>query len=414
MPYLRKDGALCADDIPLSSIAAQVGTPCYVYSWTDVAARYQELQCALETVSARIRYAVKANSNLEILRRMVAIGAGFDIVSGGELERVIRAGGDPSDVIFSGVGKSHQEISFALKAGIGCFNVESASETRRIAEIAQRLAVTAPVAVRVNPDIGVDTHPYIATGMRENKFGMPEGDAFQLAVEITHDMPSLEFVGLACHIGSQVTELEPYGDSLDAILELRSRLLQRGVNSRVIDVGGGFGIRYLDESPFSFAEFGELISKRALEDIELEVEPGRSLIGSAGVLLTRVEYLKPASVAGYLDFCVVDAAMNDLIRPALYEAFHDIEKVMTTKGEERDWNVVGPICETGDFFGNARTLALQEADLLAIRDVGAYGFVMSSNYNSRLRPAEVIVEGDSWMVARRRESVTDLLNLEEQ
>ena len=414
MPYLRKDGVLCADDIPLSSIAAQVGTPCYVYSWSDVAARYQELNGALGSVSARIRYAVKANSNLEVLRRMVAIGAGFDIVSGGELERLIRAGADPSDVVFSGVGKSHQEISFALKAGIGCLNVESAAETRRIAEIAQRLGVTAPIAIRVNPDIDVDTHPYIATGMRENKFGMPESDAFQLAVEITHDMSSLEFVGLACHIGSQVTELEPYGDSLDAILELRSRLLNAGVNCRIIDVGGGFGIRYLDEAPFSFAELGELISERALQDIELDVEPGRSLIGSAGVLLTRVEYLKPASVAGYLDFCVVDAAMNDLIRPALYEAFHDIEKVTITKGQKRDWNIVGPICETGDFFGSARSLELQEGDLLAIRDVGAYGFVMSSNYNSRLRPAEVVVEGDFWMVARRRESVTDLLNLEEQ
>lgn len=405
---------MCADDIPLSDIAAYVGTPCYTYSWSDIEARYQELNRAIRSVDARIRYAVKANSNIEVLRRMVAIGAGFDIVSGGELERVIRAGGSPSDVVFSGVGKSHQEISFGLKAGIRCFNVESKAEMFRIAEIAERLAITARVAIRVNPDIDVDTHPYIATGMRENKFGMPENDAFQLAVEIANDMPNLEFVGLACHIGSQLTEIEPYADSLDALVELRSRLRKSGITCEVIDIGGGFGITYSDEVPFSFADLGELISQRPLQNIEVDVEPGRSLIGSAGVLLTRVEYLKPATRAGYLDFCIVDAAMNDLIRPALYDAFHDVEKVIDTDGEARDWNIVGPICETGDFLATARPLSLREGDLLAIRDVGAYGFVMSSNYNSRLRPAEVVVEGDSWVVSRRRESINDMLNLEEE
>ena len=412
MPFLRKEGVLCADDIPLSEIAARVGTPCYIYSWTDIAARYEELDSALRSVNTRIRYAVKANSNLEVLRRMASLGAGFDIVSGGELERVIQAGADPSDVVFSGVGKSHQEISFALKAGIGCFNVESVAETTRIAEIAKRLAITAPVAIRVNPDIDVDTHPYIATGMRENKFGMPESDAFRLAVEIAHDMPELEFVGLACHIGSQLTDIEPYADSLDALIDLQSRLLDEGIPCAVIDIGGGFGITYSDEKPLSFTALGDLISEHPLQDIAVDVEPGRSLIGPAGVLLTRVEYLKPATLAGYLDFCIVDAAMNDLIRPALYEAFHEVEKVNDTDGEERDWNIVGPICETGDFLATARRLALQEGDLLAIRDVGAYGFVMSSNYNSRLRPAEIIVERDSWTVARRRESMTELLNLE--
>ena len=409
---MRKDGVLCADDIPLSAIATHVGTPCYVYSWSDVTARYRDLEVALDAVNARIRYAVKANSNLEVLRRMKDLGAGFDIVSGGELERVIRAGADPADVVFSGVGKTHQEVSFALKAGVGCFNVESAAETHRISEIAERLALTASVAIRVNPDIDVDTHPYIATGMRENKFGMPENDAFALAVEIAHNMPSLQFKGLAYHIGSQLMELKPYADSLDAILELKSRLQGVKVKCSTIDIGGGFGIRYSSEEPFEFTELGELISQRALEDIQLDVEPGRSLIGPSGVLLTRVEYLKPANVSGYLDFCIVDAAMNDLIRPALYDAFHKVEKVEETVGLERDWNVVGPICETGDFLAKARTLTLQEGDLLAIRDVGAYGFVMSSNYNSRARPAEVIVEGDDWMVARRRETVNDLLNLE--
>ncbi len=412
MPYLRKEGVLCADDIPLSAIATQVGTPCYVYTWSDVTARYRELERALGSINARIRYAVKANSNLEVLRRMVELGAGFDIVSGGELERVIRAGANPSDVVFSGVGKTRQEVSFALKTGIGCFNVESVAEAHRIEEIAERLGLTAPVAVRVNPDIDVDTHPYIATGMRENKFGMPEDDAFALAVAIGRDMSHLHFKGLAYHIGSQLTELEPYADSLDAVLELRSRLLEAEVGCSVIDIGGGFGIRYREEEPFSFAELGELLAQRPLQEIELDVEPGRSLIGSSGVLLTRVEYLKPAAKPGYPDFCIVDAAMNDLIRPALYEAFHDVEKVTETEGEEREWNIVGPICETGDFLAKVRSLALQEGDLLAIRDVGAYGFVMSSNYNSRLRPAEVIVEGDVWEVSRRRESMADLLNLE--
>ena len=412
MPYPRKDGVLCADEIPLNAIAAHVGTPCYVYSWSDVSARYRELEHALGSVNARIRYAVKANSNLEVLRRMNDLGAGFDIVSGGELERVIRAGADPTDAVFSGVGKTHQEISFALKAGIGCFNVESVAETHRIAEIAERLALTASVAIRVNPDIDVDTHPYIATGMRENKFGMPENDAFTLAVEIANNMPCVQFRGLAYHIGSQLTELKPYADSLDAIIELRSRLEDVNIRCSVIDMGGGFGIRYSHEEPFTFTELGELIAQRPLEGTQLDVEPGRSLIGSSGVLLARVEYLKPANVPGYLDFCIVDAAMNDLMRPALYNAFHTVEKVEKSNGLERDWNVVGPICETGDFLATSRTLALQEGDLLAIRDVGAYGFVMSSNYNSRMRPAEVIVEGDAWMVARRRESMTDLLNLE--
>lgn len=403
---------LCADDIPLSAIATQVGTPCYVYTWSDVTARYRELERALGSINARIRYAVKANSNLEVLRRMVELGAGFDIVSGGELERVIRAAANPADVVFSGVGKTRQEVSFALKTGIGCFNVESVAEAHRIEEIAERLGLTAPVAIRVNPDIDVDTHPYIATGMRENKFGMPENDAFSLAVAISRDMPHLHFKGLAYHIGSQLTELEPYADSLDAVLELRSRLLEAKVGCSVIDIGGGFGIRYREEEPFSFAELGELLAQRPLQELELDVEPGRSLIGSSGVLLTRVEYLKPAAKPGYPDFCIVDAAMNDLIRPALYEAFHDVEKVTETEGEEREWNIVGPICETGDFLAKVRSLALQEGDLLAIRDVGAYGFVMSSNYNSRLRPAEVIVEGDVWEVTRRRESMADLLSLE--
>ena len=412
MPFLRKEGGLYAADIALSDIAAQVGTPCYVYAWEHVATRYRELERALASVNSRIRFAVKANSNLTILRRMTGLGAGFDIVSGGELERVIRAGGNPSDVIFSGVGKTQQEISFALKVGIACFNVESVAETRRIAQIADHLALPARVAIRVNSDISVATHPYITTGMRENKFGMSEAAALALAQEIKHKLSKLQFVGIACHIGSQLTEIEPYVASLDAMLSLQSRLRDEGIECSSLDIGGGFGIRYREEEPLSFAALGNLISTRPLHDIVLEVEPGRSLIGAAGVLLTKVEYLKPATTEGYRNFCVVDAAMNDLIRPALYQAYHDVRKLEASGGDNREWNIVGPICETGDFFATARTLALEEGDLLAIMDAGAYGFAMSSNYNSRPRPAEVIVDCDSWSVVRRRETIHDLLNLE--
>ena len=412
MPFLRKDGSLFADEVALTEIASQVGTPCYVYTWHDVESRYRELESAFDSTNVRIRYAVKANSNLTILRRMAALGAGFDVVSGGELERVIRAGGDPTSVVFSGVGKTVQEISFGLKAGIACFNVESESETRRIAAIAEQLGMVGKVAIRVNPDIDVQTHPYIATGMRENKFGLPEDEAFTLACKVAKSMPNLEMCGIACHIGSQLTDLEPYAASLDSMLKLQSRMRQEGVPCASIDFGGGFGIRYRDEQPLSFKALGELLKTRDFGDTTLDVEPGRSLIGAAGVLLTRVEYLKPAMSEGYRNFCVVDAAMNDLIRPALYEAYHDVENVEPVGGERRQWNIVGPICETGDFLANNRAMAIQEGDLLAVRDVGAYGFVMSSNYNTRLRPPEVMVESNSWTLIRRRESLHDLLHLE--
>ncbi len=412
MPFLRIDGELYADEVALSEIAAQVGTPCYVYNWQDVATSYRELERAVSTANVRIRYAVKANSNIAMLRRMAYLGAGFDIVSGGELERIIRAGGDPAATVFSGVGKTQQEISFALKVGIGCFNVESFPEMYRIADMAAHLGLRAPVAIRVNPDINVATHPYIATGMRENKFGLPESEAFALAVEVVKDLPSLQFMGLACHIGSQLTELAPYAASLDAMLALRERLREKRIECATLDIGGGFGIRYADEEPLSFDALGSLFAERSLQDIAIEVEPGRSLVGPAGVLLTRVEYLKPAASEGYQDFCVVDAAMNDFIRPSLYGAIHRVEKAITSDGDRRDWNIVGPICETGDFLAMARSLELQEKDLLVIRDAGAYGFVMSSNYNSRPRPAEVMVDGDTWCVARRRETLSDVLELE--
>ena len=413
MPFLRQDGSLCANETPLTTIAEAVGTPCYVYDWRDIEARFSELKAALSDVNAHIRYAVKANSNLAILARMVELGAGFDIVSGGELERVIRAGAKTAEIVFSGVGKTTEEISFALKSGVGCFNVESAAEARRIAHIANHLAINASVAIRVNPDISVETHPYIATGMRENKFGMPESEAYELALEIEREHARLEYAGLACHIGSQIADLQPYMDALDALLALRSRLSAVGVESPNIDMGGGFGICYTDETPLSFANLGSLLAERLSDDVTLDVEPGRSLVGAAGVLLTRVEYLKLASSEGYRNFCIVDAAMNDLIRPALYEAEHKIEEAEQTHREKHVWNVVGGVCETGDFLALERTLGVSEGDLLVLKDVGAYGFVMSSNYNSRCRAAEVIVTGEGqWHIARRRESMHDLTHLE--
>lgn len=412
MPYLRKNGALYADDTALSDIADRVGTPCYVYLWSDVESRYQELDKALTPFNTAIRYAVKANSNLNLLRRFVGIGSGFDVVSSGELERVAMAGADPQSVVFSGVGKSVAEISFGLKLGIGCFNIESTAEAHRIQAVAAGLGIRAPVAIRVNPDISVDTHPYIATGMRENKFGVPEAEAYALALKIRDELDYLDFCGLACHIGSQLTDLQPYADSLDALLSLKQRLCLEGVESKSIDLGGGFGIRYQDESPFTSGELAEMLSTKDLGDVALDIEPGRSLIARAGVLLTRVEFLKPAPAADYRNFCVVDAAMNDLMRPALYEAFHGIELVEQRHGEEQLWQIVGPVCETGDFLAKDRSLNVYEGDLLAVRDVGAYGFVMSSNYNSRPRAAEVIVEGDSWQLARRRETISDLIELE--
>lgn len=412
MPFSRINGTLYADNIALSDIAKQIGTPCYVYVWSDVEARYQELLQALGEVDAAIRYAVKANSNLNLLRRFVALGSGFDVVSGGELERVALAGATPASVVFSGVGKSNAEIRFALKLGIGCFNIESSAEAHRIQHIAAGLGMQAPVAIRVNPDINVETHPYIATGMRENKFGVPESEAFELAQEMNQALSHLSFRGLACHIGSQVTDLQPYADSLDALIGLKQRLADVGIPCVSFDLGGGFGIRYENEEPLSFGELGQVLASRNLTDVALDIEPGRSLIAQAGVLLTRVEYLKPAPAPDYRNFCVVDAAMNDLMRPALYEAYHGIENVDQRDDEERIWQVVGPVCETGDFLANDRKLSVREGDLLAVRDVGAYGFVMSSNYNSRPRAAEVVVEGDTWQLARRRESMSDLLALE--
>ena len=412
MGYARRDGQLCADAVPLASIAAAVGTPAYVYVWSVVRERYRRLAAGLDGLDHRICYAGKANSNLAILSRLGELGAGYDIVSGGELERVLRAGGDPARVVFSGVGKSTEDIDFGIKAGIDAFNVESASELRRLEARARLLGRTARVSVRVNPDVDADTHPYIATGLKESKFGVPPGQALQLyrrAFASAH----LDVAGIDCHIGSQIADVEPFRQALTALLELVEALGRHGIGLDHIDIGGGFGITYEDEPALDLDALGDVLRPTlGRRRLQLRVEPGRYLVADAGILLTRVEYLKPALAPGYRNFAVVDAAMNDLIRPALYQARHAVEPVVEGNGATARWDVVGPVCETGDFLALDRELRLKEGDLLAVRTAGAYGFVQSSNYNTRPRGAEVLVDGDEFSVVRKRETVADLLRLE--
>ena len=412
MPFARSDGQLHVDGVALADIAAATGTPAYVYSWTDIRSRYQQVDAALGDVPHRICYAVKANSNLSVLARLASLGSGFDIVSGGELERVLRAGGEPKRVVFSGVGKTAAEIGFAIKCDIGCFNVESAGELDRIAAQAQLLGRRARIAVRVNPDVDANTHPYIATGQKESKFGVPPTLARELYRRAAAE-PALDVVGVDCHIGSQIADLGPFRAALAALGQMIDTLEAEGVVLRHVDIGGGFGICYRDEPLFDLPALGRL-ARDALagRDIELLVEPGRFLVADAGVLLTRVEYLKPAPGPGYSAYAVVDAAMNDLIRPALYRAWHDVEAVVEKDVQPQSWNLVGPVCETGDFLALDRALAVEAGDLLAIKSTGAYGFVQSSNYNSRPRAAEVVVDGDRFAVARKRETVADLMHLE--
>lgn len=412
MPFERRQGELHADDVALTRIAEAVGTPAYVYSWTDVHDRYRALETALEGVDHRICYAVKANGNLSILARLARLGAGFDIVSGGELERVLRAGGDPRRVVFSGVGKCDAEIDFGIKCGIGAFNVESAAELERIEARSRIIGRPAPISVRVNPDVDANTHPYISTGLKESKFGVPPPLASELYQRV-HASPTLDVVGIDCHIGSQVAEVEPFRDALATLIDLVDTLADEGIACRHIDIGGGFGVTYRDEKSLDVAQFGRAV-KADLGDraVELLVEPGRYLVAEAGVLLTRVEYLKPATTTGTPNFAVVDAAMNDLIRPPLYGAWHDVQQVVRHEVTPMRWDIVGPVCETADFIARDRELALEPGVLLAVRTVGAYGFVQSSNYNSRLRPPEVLVEGAAFAIARQRESINDLLRLE--
>ena len=412
MGYARRDGELCAEGVPLERIASAVGTPVYVYSWQSVREQYAGIDRALAGVDHRICYAVKANSNLAILARLAKLGAGFDIVSGGELERVLRAGGEANRVVFSGVGKSTADIDFGIKCGIDAFNVESASELARIEARTRLLGAKARVSIRVNPDVDADTHPYIATGLKENKFGVPPAQALDL-YRRAWASPDLTVAGIDCHIGSQIAAVEPFEGALTALLELVDILGGEGIALDHIDIGGGFGVAYGNEPALDLDTLGEVLRRALAESpLQLRVEPGRSLVADAGVLLTRVEYLKPAPAPGHRNIAVVDAAMNDLIRPALYQAWHAVEPVAENGDSPKRWDIVGPICETGDFLALDRELGLNEGDLLAIRTAGAYGFAQSSNYNTRPRAPEVLVNGEEFSVVRRRETISDLLRLE--
>lgn len=401
-----RGGRLFAEDVDLARLAADQGTPCYVYSRAIIAHNYRAYDRVLDGQPHLVCYAVKANASLGVLSVLARLGAGFDVVSGGELARVLRAGGDPRKVVFSGVGKREDEMAAALKANIRCFNVESESELRRLSAVAQRLGKTAAVSLRVNPDVDAQTHPYIATGLRDNKFGIDIARAEAVYQEAA-GLPGIKITGVDCHIGSQLTQLAPYLDALDRLLTLTDRLAAGGISLSHLDLGGGLGIRYRDEKPPQPADYAKALLPRIRgRKLELLIEPGRSITGNAGILLTRVEYLKHAE---HKNFAVVDAAMNDLLRPALYNAWQEIIPVRSRQDEPaRVYDVVGPVCETGDWLGRERELAIREGDLLAVRNAGAYGFVMSSNYNSRPRAAEVMVDGDRAQVIRTRESPDDL------
>ncbi len=404
-----RTGELHAEAVALSHIAAAVGTPTYVYSRATLTRHYRAYEQALGDYPGMICYAVKANSNLAVLNVLARLGAGFDIVSEGELERVLAAGGRADRVVFSGVGKLEREIARALEVGVHCFNVESEPELTRIERVAQQMDKVARISVRVNPDVDAKTHPYISTGLKENKFGVTIERAFVLYRQAAAS-GHLEPVGIDCHIGSQLTELQPFMDALDRVLAMVRRLADEGIRLKHIDLGGGLGVRYREETPPQPGEYAEQLRQR-LEGtgLELILEPGRSIAANAGVLLTRVEFLKQTEAR---QFAVVDAAMNDLIRPSLYSAWQEIIPVHPREGETTAYDIVGPVCETGDFLGKDRELALAPGDLLAVRSSGAYGFVMASNYNSRCRPAEIMVDGDTFHVVRERETLKSLFESE--
>lgn len=398
-------GQLFAEGVALSAIAERFGTPTYVYSRAHIAAQYHAYADALDGVAHLVCYAVKANSNLAVLNVLARLGAGFDIVSRGELERVLAAGGEPSKIVFSGVGKTRDDMRRALQVGVHCFNVESTDELERLQLVAAELGVQAPVSLRVNPDVDAGTHPYISTGLKENKFGIAIAEA-EAVYARANELANLQVIGVDCHIGSQLTSLPPFIDALDRLLALIDRLAERGIRIRHLDLGGGVGVRYKDETPPLVSDYIQAVRARtAGRDLALVFEPGRYIVANAGVLLTQVEYLKHTE---HKDFAIVDAAMNDLIRPALYQAWMDVVAVQPRDGQPRLYDIVGPICETGDFLAKGRELALAEGDLLAVCSAGAYGFVMSSNYNTRGRCAEVLVDGEQAFEVRRRETVQEL------
>jgi len=400
-----RDGELFAEGAALSAIAERFGTPTYVYSRAHIEAQYRAYADALEGTPHLVCFAVKANSNLGVLNLLARLGAGFDIVSRGELERVLAAGGRADRIVFSGVGKTREDMRRALEVGVHCFNVESAEELERLQQVAAELGVRAPISLRVNPDVDAGTHPYISTGLKENKFGIAIADAEEAYVRAAQS-PNLEVLGVDCHIGSQLTSLDPFLDALDRLLGLIDRLGECGIYLQHIDLGGGVGVRYRDEEPPLVADYIKAVRERtAGRDLALMFEPGRFIVANAGVLLTRVEYLKHTE---HKDFAIVDAAMNDLIRPSLYQAWMNVTAVRPRDAQPRTYDVVGPICETGDFLAKDRQLALEEGDLLAVHSAGAYGFVMSSNYNTRGRAAEVLVDGEQVIEIRRRETLAEL------
>lgn len=400
-----RDGELFAEGVALSALAQRFGTPTYVYSRAHIEGQYRAYADALAGMPHLVCFAVKANSNIGVLNVLARLGAGFDIVSSGELERVLAAGGEPSRIVFSGVGKSRDDMRRALEVGVHCFNVESSVELERLQKVAAELGVKAPVSLRVNPDVDAGTHPYISTGLKENKFGIDIEQAEAVYARAA-ELQNLEVIGVDCHIGSQLTTLEPFLDALDRLLLLVDKLAARGITIKHLDLGGGLGVQYRDEQPPLAGDYITAVRKRLQgRDLGLVFEPGRFIVANAGVLLTQVEYLKHTE---HKDFAIVDAAMNDLIRPALYQAWMDVSPVQPREGESRNYDLVGPICETGDFLAKDRQLVLAEGDLLAVRSAGAYGFVMSSNYNTRGRAAEVLVDGEQAYEVRRRETVQEL------
>lgn len=404
--FQLRGGVLHAEHVDLRTLAETCGTPCYVYSRAAFEQHWRAFDEAFAGQDHLVCFAVKSCSNIAVLGLLAGLGSGFDIVSRGELERVLAAGGEASRTVFSGVGKSRDEIRYALEVGIHCFNVESVPELERIAAIAAEMGLRAPVSLRVNPDVDAQTHPYIATGLKENKFGIAIDEAEALALRAAA-LPSLRLLGLDCHIGSQLVSVAPFVDALDRLLALIDRLAARNVSIKHLNIGGGLGVRYRDETPPLPADYAHALRARlGGRDCRLLIEPGRAIAANAGLLLTRVEYLKPGE---HRNFAIVDAGMNDLLRPSLYGAWHDIAPVAPAGDTTAmHWDVVGPVCETGDFLGKERLLALREGALLAVRSAGAYGFVMSSNYNSRPRAAEVMVDGAQMHVVRERETLASL------
>ncbi|WP_445116365.1 diaminopimelate decarboxylase [Acinetobacter sp. WZC-1] len=406
MSFTRIQGTLHAEQCSLQQLAQQFGTPLYVYSKAAFEKHYSQMDQAFDFIDHQICFAVKSNSNIAVLNVLARLGSGFDIVTGGELTRVLAAGGDPAKIVFSGLGKTEADIRRALEVGIACFNVESHAELDRIQQVAVEMGLKAPVSLRVNPDVDAGTHPYISTGLKENKFGIPS-DAVLATYQYAASLSALEVTGIDCHIGSQLTETQPFVDALDRVISMIDQLKDMGIQLKHIDIGGGLGVTYKDEIPPTVQEYASAL-RPALEKLGLKVymEPGRSISANAGVLLTRVDLLKPTS---YRNFAVIDAAMNDLIRPSLYEAWMDIQPVIQQAAvDSKCWDVVGAICETGDFLGKERDLAIRENDYLAVLGAGAYGFVMSSNYNSRGRAAEVMVDADQAHLIRQRETIESL------